>query len=118
MIVQDGDPKTQVNEPLERKTLERIERLSGQQIAELKPKYMQALTHNFDERYARLVMSKGQSTADQQTLFDAMSNCYKVLYSNIDSFGNEYLEEPMPSWFDEWDNALVNTRGQEPCALG
>lgn len=107
MIVQDGDPKTQVNEPLERKTLERIERLSGQQIAELKPKYMQALTHNFDERYARLVMSKGQSTADQQTLFDAMSNCYKVLYSNIDSFGNEYLEEPMPSWFDEWDNALA-----------
>lgn len=93
--------------PLNRKTIERIERLSGQQIAELKPKHMKDLTRHFDERCARLIMAKGQSTADQQTLLDAMRNCFNNLYTNYDSFGNEFLEEPMPSWFEEWDSALA-----------
>ena len=92
-----------MTEPLDKKTTDRIERLSPQQIVELEPKYIKALTCDFDERYARLILSKVTNISDQRLLLDAIRNGFDYHY--IDFNGN--YERDIPPYFEEWDNALA-----------
>lgn len=49
-----------VIDPLDKKTTDRINRLSAQQIIELESKYIKSLTCDFDERYSRLILSSSR----------------------------------------------------------
>lgn len=90
-------------EPLDKKTIDRIERLSLQQIVELDPKYIKALTCNFDERYSRLILSKVTNISDQKILLETIRQGFDYSYMDI----NGYYERDIPPYFEEWDNALA-----------
>ncbi len=93
-----------MDEKLDKKTIDRIERLSPQQIADLEPKYIKVLTCDFDERYSRLILSKVTNIGNQRTLLDAIKKGFD--YSYLDYSGFNYTRD-IPSYFDEWDNALA-----------
>lgn len=110
MIVQEGKvlyPQSEDKKPLDRKAIERINRLSGQQIEGLEPKYIKTLTCDFDEHYARLVISKGTILIEQRRLLDAIYDSFKTLYLDYDQFGEEFMTRDFPEYFNEWDNALA-----------
>ena len=69
-------PKGKDNNALDKKTLDRINRLSCQQILELKVKYIKMLTCDFDERYARLVVSKGSTSKQQKEMLDVIEKSF------------------------------------------
>ena len=96
-----------VNNALDKKTLDRINRLSCQQIIDLQPKYLKALTCDFDERYVRLVVSKGSTPADQRILLDALIEGFKDINTEYDGFGNSYMSCSIPEFFIEWDSAIA-----------
>jgi hypothetical protein len=93
-----------MDEKLDKKTIDRIERLSPQQIADLEPKYIKVLTCDFDERYSRLILSKVTNIGNQRTLLDAIKKGFD--YSYLDYSGFNYTRD-IPSYFDDWDNALA-----------
>lgn len=93
-----------MDEQLDKKTIDRIERLSPQQIVELESKYIKVLTCDFDERYSRLILSKVTNNGDQRTLLDAIKKGFD--YSYLDYSGFNYTRD-IPSYFDDWDNALA-----------
>ena len=101
------NPKIKDYDALDKKTLDRINRLSCQQIVALKPKYIKTLTCDFDERYARLVVSKGNTTDEQRELLNAIIDGHRQLYVQYDSFGAEFMEVDPPSYFEEWDSAIA-----------
>ncbi len=90
-------------EPLDKKTTDRIERLSPQQIVELEPKYIKTLTCDFDERYARLILSKVTNIGNQRKLLDSIKKGFDYSYTDF----NGYYERDIPPYFEEWDNALA-----------
>ena len=92
-----------MTELLDKKTIDRIERLSPQQIVELKPQYIKALTCDFDERYSRLILSKGTNISHQQILLDVIRKGFDYIYTDF----NGYYERAIPPYFEEWDNALA-----------
>ena len=93
-----------MDEPLDKKTIDRIERLSLQQIVALESKYFKVLTCDFDERYARLILSKVTDIGDQRKLLDAIRKGFDYCYIDFNSFN---YERELPSYFEDWDNALA-----------
>ncbi|MDO4995297.1 MAG: hypothetical protein Q4E32_09900 [Bacteroidales bacterium] len=105
--------------PIDPKTVQRIRRLNAQQICGLAPRHMRALTHDFDGRYARMIMCKGEDTNVQITLLNAMLRAFRELYYN--SYTDTY-SHPIPWWMDEWGEALafgelVQNELPEPTAI-
>lgn len=94
-----------MTEPLDKKTTDRIERLSPQQIVELEPKYIKTLTCDFDERYVRLILSKVTNSSDQKKLLDAIKQGFD--YFHIDFNGYYERDIELPPYFEEWDDALA-----------
>ena len=93
-----------MDEPLDKKTIDRIERLSLQQIVALESKYFKVLTCDFDERYARLILSKVTDIGDQRKLLDAIRKGFDYCYTDYNGFN---YERELPSYFEDWDNALA-----------
>lgn len=93
--------------PLDAKTLERINRLSCQQIEGLEPKHIKVLTRDFNERYVRHVISKGTTPSDQRRLLDAIVKGFRQLNLDYDTFGNEYLTCEPPAYLEDLDSALA-----------
>jgi hypothetical protein len=96
-----------VNNTLDKKTLDRINRLSCQQIMDLSPRFIKVLTCDFDERYARLVVSKGSTSEEQNNMLDVIKNCFYESYKERDVFGYETLPRDYPSYFEEWECAFA-----------
>lgn len=91
------------NNALDKKTLDRINRLSCQQIMDLRDKYIKMLTCDFDERYARLVVSKGSTSKQQKEMLDVIEKSFYNSYTGYDSYGDEILTRNVPSYFEEWE---------------
>lgn len=100
-------PQSKDNNALDKKTLERINRLSCQQIIDLQPKYINSLTCGFDERYARLVVAKGSSINEQRELLYAIIASHKYVNTEYDDFGGSYISGDTPAYFEEWDISLA-----------
>ena len=96
-------PKGKNNNALDKKTLDRINRLSCQQIMDLRDKYIKMLTCDFDERYARLVVSKGSTSKQQKEMLDVIEKSFYNSYTGYDSYGDEILTRNVPSYFEEWE---------------
>jgi hypothetical protein len=92
-------------EPLDKKTTDRIERLSPQQIVELDPKYIKTLTCDFDERCSRLILSKVTNISNQKKLLDAIKQGFDYCYMDFNGYYERDIE--IPSYFEEWDDALA-----------
>lgn len=93
----------EVLEPLDKKTKDRINRLSAQQIIELGDKYIKSLTCDFDERCSRLILSKASNPSDQRELLHAITKSFDHLYIGL----NGYYKREIPQYFEDWDNALA-----------
>ena len=90
-------------EPLDAKDVARIQRLSGQQIVEMEARHLMRLTHDFDERYARLVVEKGNNSIDQGKLLKALKDAFDNIHIT-DWWNNDpQYDKTPPSYFSEWD---------------
>jgi hypothetical protein len=95
------------NNALDKKTLDRINRLSCQQIMNLQPRYIKILTCDFDERYARLVVSKGSTIEEQKKMLDFIQDSFDKLFQGLDAYGDTILTRDYPSYFEEWECAFA-----------
>lgn len=96
-----------IQEPLDRKSVERIQRLTCQEIQELKPEHLMKLTHDFDERYSRLVVVKGCSIAEQKALLEVLWRDFENRHIS-DYWNNEpQYDRECPVFFGDWDFALA-----------
>ena len=90
-------------EPIDPKDVARIQRLSGQQIEQMEKQHIARITHDFDERYARMIVEKGNSPAEEKKLLVALRTAFDTMHI-IGWVGNEAdYDKDLPSYFGEWD---------------
>ncbi len=89
--------------PLDLKDVARIQRLSGQQIEQMEAQHIARLTHDFDERYARMIVEKGNSPAEEQMLLAALEKAFDAIHITGWWKDEADYDKDVPSYFGEWD---------------
>lgn len=89
--------------PLDPKDVARIQRLSVQQIEQMEARHIARLTHDFDERYARMIVEKGNSPAEEKKLLAALRKAFDTMHIQEWDFGEAIYDQKIPAYFGEWD---------------
>ena len=99
------------------KTVERIKRLSPQQITDLEPRHIKKLTHDFEEQYARMIVEKVSSPQDQAQLLYVLKKTFNDLYYEGEWNGEYQYSRDYPTYFDRWDTEITLDGGIAPGEL-
>lgn len=95
-------------EPLDMKDVSRIRKMDMQRLMQLEARYIEALTHDFDERYSSLVVAKGNTPEEKQKLLAALRKAFdKQHIADYCIDDTPYYDRKVPEYFDTWDFELV-----------
>ena len=97
-------------EPLVPKDVVSIKQLDINNLLAMKASHLEKLTHNFDERYAKIVMSKAKNPQEQRKILDALKKAFDSCHYVPSGWGDEYYYNcPVPPYLDEkgWDYLLT-----------
>ena len=94
--------------PLDMKDVSRIRKMDTQRLMQLEARYIGMLTHDFDERYSRLVVAKGNTPEEKRKLLDALKKAFDNRHI-VDHApdGMPFYDNVVPEYFDKWDFELV-----------
>ena len=93
--------------PLDMKDVSRIRKMDTQRLMQLEARYIGVLTHDFDERYSRLVVAKGNTPEEKRQLLDALIRAFAAIHDKSGWNEDTYYDRDFPKYFDKWDMELV-----------
>lgn len=91
---------------LDAKSVNRIKNTTIKNIIEMEAKHLQRLSHDFDERYARLIITKGKIVSDQNKILEALRDAFEEIYGDSYNYDTQQYDVEYPTFFDEWDYDL------------